>query len=276
PHMTVFENVAYPLRAARQPEASIAQKVKEMLGRVRCDHLASQHPADISGGQQQRVALARALVAGSKVVLFDEPMSNVDAGVRAQLRVELIDLQRSIGFSALYITHDQSEALALADRIAVLDSGRIAQLGAPQDIYRRPGSPYVARFVGTVNEMRGTVQRHSGDEIQIACDFGPVIARVGADSTSWSAMSRALVMHRPEQVRLSGGRPPGPNAWPVTVRAVLFLGAHLESIVDLAGVAVRVWHPEPAAAAVGASAWLSVDPEHVMVFPVDIDDDTSA
>jgi ABC-type Fe3+/spermidine/putrescine transport system ATPase subunit len=151
PHMTVFENVAYPLRCRRTAEAEVRRRVEETSAIVGIGGLGGQHPGRISGGQQQRVALARALVAGSTVVLFDEPLSNVDAQVRAQLRLELKLMQKRIGFSGLYVTHDQTEAMELGHRVAVLERGRIAALGQPRDIYENPDSEYVASFVGTAN-----------------------------------------------------------------------------------------------------------------------------
>ncbi|HEX6511766.1 MAG TPA: ABC transporter ATP-binding protein, partial [Chloroflexota bacterium] len=152
PHMSVFENVAYPLRNLKLKDAEVRERTTAVLGVVGLADYAAAYPGQLSGGQQQRVALARAVVANEGVVLFDEPLSNLDAKVRDRLRVELLALHRDIGFSALYVTHDQTEATALGDRIAVMDVGTVAQVGTPPEIYRQPNSRYVAQFIGSANE----------------------------------------------------------------------------------------------------------------------------
>jgi len=176
PHMTVFDNVAYPLRCRKREPETIKPLVLEALERVECAHLAGQHPGEISGGQQQRVALARALVSGHKVMLFDEPLSNVDAQVRERLRIELRQLQQAIGFSALYVTHDQSEAMALADRVVVLREGKIDQMGPPQEVYFNPASLRVAEFLGGLNTIRGKVVEATRQGIDVETDIGRLTA----------------------------------------------------------------------------------------------------
>ena len=160
PNMTVFENIVFPLKSRRKgmSKAEMAAAVEEIARVVGIEDLLTQYPHHISGGQQQRVALARALVNGNALVLFDEPLSNVDAKVRKDLRIELASLQGKYGFAAVYVTHDQEDAMELADRIVVLDGGRIAQVGAPQDIYENPANSYVAGFVGSSNSVEGTVR----------------------------------------------------------------------------------------------------------------------
>ncbi|MFE5703515.1 ABC transporter ATP-binding protein [Rhodococcus koreensis] len=153
PHMTVAENVAYPLKARGVKKAEIAQRVNEVLKVVGIFELASQHPGQISGGQAQRVALARALVSRDEIVLFDEPLSNVDAKVRELLRAEIGRLHQKSGFTAVYVTHDQEEALTLASRICVMRNGVVQQIGTPQEVYDRPNSRYVAKFMGSINEL---------------------------------------------------------------------------------------------------------------------------
>ncbi len=157
PHMTVFNNIAYPLRNHRVPKSEIPARVEQVADMVGITAVLKQHPSQLSGGQQQRVAVARAIVSARSLLLLDEPLSNVDAKVRDQLRIELLRMQRELGFTAVYVTHDQEEAMALGTRIAVLQEGRIAQLAPPREIYENPASPYVARFVGTVDEFDGTI-----------------------------------------------------------------------------------------------------------------------
>src|SRR5690606_21791699 len=165
PHMTVFDNVAYPLqsrRSRRPAKDELRRRVREALTLVGVPELERQYHSQMSGGQQQRVALARALVSNDEVVLFDEPLSNVDAKVREQLRLELLAMQRSLGFSAVCGTHDQAAAMELAHRIAVIDTGRVAQIGTPQEIYLRPATRYVANFIGASNEVVGRVEAVDG------------------------------------------------------------------------------------------------------------------
>lgn len=158
PHMTVYENVAYPLRAQGLKKELRGGRVDDVLKLVRCSELAVRLPGTLSGGQQQRVALARALVANPSLVLFDEPLSNLDALLRVSLRTDLRELHRLTGFTGVYVTHDQAEALSLGTRIAVMNQGRVVQLGTPEDIYRRPSSEYVADFMGMSNVVSVTAR----------------------------------------------------------------------------------------------------------------------
>ena len=155
PHMTAFQNVAYPLQNRRLKRREIAERVGRVFELVGIPELQRSYPGQMSGGQQQRVALARALAGDADLILFDEPLSNVDAKVREQLRVELLSMQRELGFAAIYVTHDQAEAMELAHTVAVMREGQVAQSGPPQEIYLEPASRYVADFVGSSNELRG-------------------------------------------------------------------------------------------------------------------------
>lgn len=234
PHMSVFDNVAYPLRQKsrhRLSKSEVKEKVGRVMRAVGIGELGEQFPSHLSGGQQQRVALARAVVAESQLVLFDEPLSNVDAKVREQLRMELLEMQERLGFSALYVTHDQSEAMGLGDRIAVLKEGRVAQLGGPQEIYSRPTSRYVANFVGNSNEVFGEVTevRATGD-VTVATDLGTMCGVAGVDRLSVG--DRVAVVWRPEKTILTTGTPTDRvNTWSGTVEAALFLGPYREHFV---------------------------------------------
>ncbi len=159
PHMRVFDNVAYPLRVRRRPEAEIRQRVEKALRLVEMDHFADRPAPALSGGQQQRVAIARALVFEPEVLLLDEPLSNLDARLRAQMGDEFRSLQKRLGITTLYVTHDQDEAMALSDRVVLMRSGKILQVGPPQDIYQRPNSEVVAAFFGAPN----SAGRHRDD-----------------------------------------------------------------------------------------------------------------
>ncbi|MFS8665940.1 MAG: ABC transporter ATP-binding protein, partial [Limnochordales bacterium] len=159
PHMTVWDNVAYGLRARRMPEAEIKARVGKYLELVGLSAMARRRPRELSGGQQQRVALARSLAVEPVVLLFDEPLSNLDAQLREQMQVEIRQLQRELGFTAFYVTHDQQEALMLSDRLAVLRDGRLEQAGTPEELYDAPASPFIAGFFGGTNLLEGTAFR---------------------------------------------------------------------------------------------------------------------
>jgi putative spermidine/putrescine transport system ATP-binding protein len=167
PHMTVAQNIGYGLKLRGQPRAEIAAKVADIQGLLGLDGLGARKPAALSGGQRQRVALGRALAIGPDILLLDEPLSNLDARIRLTVRHEIIALQRRLGITAIHVTHDREEAMVMADRIVILDAGRIAQIGTPEDVYNRPASPFVAAFMGAENVLPLFASR-SGDAIRIA------------------------------------------------------------------------------------------------------------
>jgi iron(III) transport system ATP-binding protein len=272
PHMTAFKNVAYPLQSRRGRKVSkdeVARRVRQALELVGVGDLEKQYPGQMSGGQQQRIALARALVSNDELVLFDEPLSNVDAKVREQLRFELVSMQRELGFSALFVTHDQTEAMELAHRIAVLDSGRIAQLGTPQEIYHRPATRYVAKFIGAINEVLGTVASVDGGGVVVDSPYGRFVGK--GSGRRFSAGDRVAAMWRPERGLLSRDEPQTVNRWPGQVKAPLFVGSHTEYVVSVgtSQTDVRLWSPRSDLVAAGSAAWVSVDPDDVLVLPVD-------
>ena len=181
PHMTVFENVAFPLRARRTASLKreeIRRRVEDSLRRVGLAGYGPRNATMLSGGEQQRVALARAIVAEPKLLLLDEPLSNLDAALREEMRTELLRLQRTIGITTVYVTHDQTEALTLSDRIAVVDRGRILQVGPPAEIYLRPRSEFVARFVGSTNVLYGRAQAVPSAQVPATGDGGTTVLRV--------------------------------------------------------------------------------------------------
>jgi len=239
PHMTVAQNVGYPLECRRADAAEIGPRVARALDMVGIGGLEAQYPGRISGGQQQRVALARALVANTSVILFDEPLSNVDAQVRGQLRLELKRMQRQIGFSGLYVTHDQAEAMELGHRVAVLESGRIAALDTPRRIYEEPPTHYVANFVGVSNFVPGTVRARDAAGTLIDTDIG--LFRIAAPAVLPLGTSVQLVM-RPEKLTLQAGQAgTGENSVPVLIETRLFSGAHTEFVVRAGERILRVW-----------------------------------
>jgi iron(III) transport system ATP-binding protein len=268
PHLSVFENVAYGLRILRRPADELQQRVGEALVLAGIGDLGARSPAALSGGQQQRVALARALVLRPKVLLFDEPLSNLDAKLRKRMRDEIRALQRRAGITALYVTHDQAEALAVSDRIAVMAHGRVEQLGDPAAIYRRPASRFVADFIGEANllpvEIEGAVP--SGVRARLGSVTLPVL-----DGTV-SAGPATLVV-RPEAIQIRAGTAPQPpdGALAGRVRQTAYLGAAAEYTVDTEVGAMAVSDalmPEGLLPA-GSRVWLTFATDRLSVLPAE-------
>jgi spermidine/putrescine ABC transporter ATP-binding subunit len=177
PHMTISNNITYGLKLKKIPKAEIAEKVSHVLKLVNLSGLENRYPGQLSGGQQQRVALARALVLNPNVLLLDEPLSNLDAKIRVQVRAEIRKLQKELGITTIYVTHDQEEALTLSDRIAVINLGKLLQIGSPRDLYERPENPFVADFIGINNLISGDVQEINSAEkwMRVQTKVGPLI-----------------------------------------------------------------------------------------------------
>jgi spermidine/putrescine transport system ATP-binding protein len=205
PHMSVFDNVAFGPRSKKLPEAEVKTRVAEMLDVVRLGEFAQRRPAQLSGGQQQRVALARALVNYPSALLLDEPLAALDLKLREAMQIELKRIQREVGITFVFVTHDQGEALTMSDRIAVMSEGRVEQVGAPVDIYARPETLFVAGFIGSANLLPGTVMSSDGAGTRVQLLNGTqvvVAAGNSASSTSLSQGNQVTVMLRPEQVVL--------------------------------------------------------------------------
>jgi iron(III) transport system ATP-binding protein len=241
PHMTVFDNVAFPLRVGRQrrPEAEVTRRVRNALEIVRLAGLEARSATSLSGGQQQRLALARALVREPRVLLLDEPLSNLDAKLREQMRLELRALQRQLGITTIYVTHDQVEALAMSNVVAVMHNGRIVQVGPPRAIYERPQNPFVADFIGLTNLVRGQVGTSlGGDLYRIETAHGTIVATIVGQV---DVRADVLVSIRPEDVVVHEARPAGAPAgtWSATVEQVLFLGETVDCRLVVDGLVLR-------------------------------------
>jgi ABC-type Fe3+/spermidine/putrescine transport system ATPase subunit len=224
PNLTVGGNVAYGLKARNVPATEMQARIARALKLVHLDGYEERWPHQLSGGQLQRVAIARCLVIEPEVLLLDEPLSNLDAKLRVEMRSEIRQLQQSLKITAIYVTHDQEEALAMSDRIAVMRSGRLEQVGGPQEIYRAPATPFVAEFMGTTNLLTGTITARDGDTIRIRVGPQEFAAR-GAAGHNGASITFSL---RPETVRLltNGSAPPaGWVAIEAQVARVEFLGA---------------------------------------------------
>jgi iron(III) transport system ATP-binding protein len=243
PHMTVFENVAFPLRVARNRKftsAEIKDKVRLALEMVRLGGYESRSATQLSGGQQQRLALARGLVREPAVLLLDEPLSNLDAKLREQMRFELKRLQRTLRITTVYVTHDQSEALALSDEIAVFNSGRIVQYGGPQDIYRHPKTQFVADFIGSANFLSGTVKQAAAGDGMVAVETRHGMFRCGF-AEEVAPGQAVVVTARPEDLVLSQAPPgDGLNVFKGTVSGRVFLGDVIDYMVDIGEGDIRV------------------------------------
>ena len=256
PHMTVFDNVAYGLRVRKQGTSDVKANVERALDLVQMRHLAGRAASKLSGGQQQRVALARAIAFSPTVVLFDEPLSNLDAKLRAEMRVELRELQRRLGITSVYVTHDQEEALAISDRVIVMNVGVIEQIGTPEAIYNRPRSRFVADFVGSANLIKG---KYLGDG-RFAAEGG-VTLKVTAGHAPHGKESEVAV--RTAYIDLEPR--PGENQVPGTVRQRLFHGDFVQYVIDSALGPLIVRRPPVNLLEEGASVTLSFSPEHCVL-----------
>ncbi len=242
PHMTVFDNVAFPLRVGRgrPARAETADRVRRALATVRLDGLERRPATRLSGGQQQRLALARALVREPKVLLLDEPLSNLDAKLREQMRLELRQLQRALGITTVYVTHDQAEALAMSSVVAVMHEGRIVQVGRPREIYERPANRFVTDFIGATNLVPGRVAGAlGGDLYRVETAHGPMTCAIPGGT---AAGRDVLVSVRPEDVSIHDH--PAEGAWEGTVEQVVFLGERVDCRIAVGDLVLRA-HAHP-------------------------------
>ncbi len=255
PHLSVFENVAYGLRVSRRPDEEIRRRVEEVLALVGLPGLGGRSPAALSGGQQQRVALARALIMQPRVLLFDEPLSNLDAKLRKRVRADIRILQQDLGITSVYVTHDQAEALAISDIVVVMNQGRIEQIGIPTDLYRRPASRFVADFIGEANLLPASVEDG--------------MVRVGGYRFPYRqpgvGPGAATLMARPEAIRVGAAG----DGLPGRVRSAFFMGTFADYIIetDVGEVSVADAQSVDAMHAVGASVRLQFSPSGLYLLP---------
>jgi iron(III) transport system ATP-binding protein len=264
PHMTVAKNVAYGLKVRGMKGAEVARRVEQVLKLVRLEGLAERRPAQLSGGQQQRVALARALVIEPRVLLLDEPLSNLDARLRDEMREEIRRLHQQTGLTMLYVTHDQKEALALADRLALMERGRIVQVGTPTELYERPANRFVAGFLGDSNFLPGTVRGVQNGVCTVETPLGPLAAT--APAIGPAPTGRVLCSIRPQALALAGRD--GPNRLAATVDHVAFLGEVVHWRARAAGdttLSVISLPHEAARLRPGDAVTLAVPPEEVVL-----------
>jgi iron(III) transport system ATP-binding protein len=238
PHMTVFENAAYPLRVGKKklPKAELNKQVDEMLGLVQLSNEAGRSALQLSGGQQQRLALARALIRKPRLLLLDEPLSNLDAKLRERMRLEVRDLQRRLGITTLYVTHDQAEALAMSNTIAVMENGKIVQEGTPREIYHRPSTHFVADFVGAANFLTAEVAEIGGEETMKLLTGAGVIEAASAPGLRKG--DEVMVSIRPENIRVSVDAIDGVNVLDGKIQQVVFLGEAVDCRIEVGSVSL--------------------------------------
>ncbi len=266
PHLTVRDNVAFGLEMRKRSEPAIAEQVAAVLAKVQLSGLERRYPRQLSGGQQQRAALARALVIAPDVLLLDEPLANLDAKLREEMRFYVRSLQQEVGITTVYVTHDQAEAMVIADRIAVMFSGRIHQLAAPRDIYHRPETALVAEFIGLTNFIRGDVVGRDGELLVLETALGP-LKSVGRMPDAGD--KARLLTVRPEAIRATlEPDEPRHNRLAGTVRAVAFLGNFVDYRIEVTpGTVLRVQGDPHAPFRVGERVHLAFDPASTWSVP---------
>jgi iron(III) transport system ATP-binding protein len=286
PHMSVFDNVAFPLQVRRRGRRTLAgadsdklhrrrpgrkeisERVMRVLATMELTDLADRQANKLSGGQQQRLALARALIIEPPLLLLDEPLSNLDAKLRESLRYELKRLQRDLGITSVYVTHDQTEALVLSTSIAVMRNGNVVQLGRPREIYENPNCKFVAEFIGTSNFIAGIVVAKDGDRCTVKTDDGQLVL----DSTAEMASgSEVVVSIRPEAVEVGQTSRAGevPNEWTGTVLTRAFLGEAVDHVVSVGRHEIRARGNPTVSIPPGTEVYLRLDPSKLALVPVD-------
>jgi putative spermidine/putrescine transport system ATP-binding protein/spermidine/putrescine transport system ATP-binding protein len=270
PHMSVAKNIAYGLKTRGVDKREIARRVEEALALVKLSGFAERKPRQLSGGQQQRVALARALVIKPKVLLLDEPFSALDKNLRSSMQVELKQIQRELGVTTIFVTHDQGEALSMSDRIAVMSAGHIRQIAAPGEIYRRPADRFVASFVGDANILPGKLTETRGDTAIVAIGSTSIV--VPAAPLSGLSVGDAVdVFVRPEHLAIVASTTLG--ALPGVVTTQVFQGDHVDLYIDMGDLARdRILLRAPGIAAltscpVGTAIGLTIGSEDIVAFP---------
>jgi len=240
PHLSVFENIAFPLRARRWANGAVTERVSWALELVRFGRFGDRHAHQLSGGQQQRVALARAIVFHPPLVLMDEPLGALDKNLRFEMQVEIKEIQQRLGMTVLYVTHDQEEAMSMSDRIAILNHGRIDQVGPPGEVYERPANSFIGRFLGEANLIEGTVAPQFGDGTRLVLPSGHELR--APSGSRRSVGGRGMLFIRPERVEIMPGAntagDPRQNVLAGRVRRCSFLGNILRYAVDVDGLAL--------------------------------------
>ena len=267
PHMTAFENVVYGLRVRRRPKEEIQRQGEWALNLVQMGQYAQRSASALSGGQQQRIALARAVAFSPDVILFDEPLSNLDANLRAQMRVEIKELQSALGVTSVYVTHDQEEALTMSDRIIVMSNGRIQQEATPGELYDYPVNSFVANFIGSANLLSGHVDEatRSGKAVEFVLGNGNRISAIDNRRSHHVETSLLAIRSVYPQLAPHTERTGANNQWPCKVLKATFSGEFIEYLVETDWGQIIVRRPPTDRFTPGSQAVLSIDPEHCIV-----------
>lgn len=271
PHMSVWENVAYGLKVRKLPRNEIERRVKEALRLVRLEGFEKRLPLQLSGGQQQRVALARAIAVQPDLLLLDEPLSNLDAKLRAEMRSELKALQRQLGVTTVYVTHDQKEALAMADRIAVMHDGQIVQVGIPTELYRKPRTRFVAEFLGDANVWEGRVKSVHSDLVIVETAFGQVNCQ--PPSFTLREGEKVWVMIRPEMVSIAFDRAESlsqPNTFSARIEQTVYLGETVEVVAKIGETSVKALHFRPLNGGLPNEVRIRFAPDDLTLLPYEV------
>ncbi|WP_249730260.1 MULTISPECIES: ABC transporter ATP-binding protein [unclassified Chelatococcus] len=260
PHMTVAQNVAYGLGLRGVDAKSASRRVNDVLDLVGLNSYGDRSVSKLSGGQQQRVALARAIVLEPKVLLFDEPLSNLDAKLRERMRFELRSLQKRLGITSVYVTHDQQEAMVIADRVVLMNGGVIEQIGSPMDIYNKPRSKFAAEFIGLTNVFEGKVVGRAPTTVDV--ELGTVLETM---QSGFAIGAKVEVVCRPENIRISTLPIQGPNVLQGVVSNVYFLGNIAEVFVQIGTYQVRSQISPPEIFENGQTMWVQLEPSRTIV-----------
>jgi iron(III) transport system ATP-binding protein len=264
PHMTVFEQIAYPLRVRAWRRDAISKAVNEAAGMVGLSAMLDRYPSQLSGGQQQRVAFARAVVFNPRLLLLDEPLSNLDAALRREMRLQLQELQKRLGVTTIYVTHDQEEAMALADTVVVMTEGRVVVNAAPKVIYDHPTSAFVAAFIGASNLIEGTVVSQQGLRCEVKLADGSAVAATG--ERNFATNESCLLAIKPTDLKVSAGEA-GAVRFEGIVSSATYLGSHVELVIDVRGQEWRVPAPRSLDYRKGERVVVTAALEHVIALP---------
>ncbi len=266
PHMSVYENIAFPLRIRKISGKEIDERVKSALNMVGIEELSKRLPSAISGGQQQRVAFARAIVYDPAVLLLDEPLSNLDAKLREHMRFEILELQRKLGVTTIYVTHDQEEAMVLSDEVMVMDLGKVIQRGGPEEIYFSPENQFVADFIGKINFLNGVVQSTDAGRSVISIEDEGFKSEILTTHTDFSQGRKVLASVRPENIHIHTSKPDeSVNMWMARLERKNFLGGLFDMVVSIGDKELRCRTPFVFDAKSGTDVYIHIKPEDVLL-----------
>ena len=269
PHMSVFENIAFPLRIRKVARATVNEQVGKALKMVGIEELKDRLPSEISGGQQQRVAFARAIVYEPSVLLLDEPLSNLDAKLREAMRFEILELQRKLGITTVFVTHDQEEAMVLSDEVLVMEFGKVIQRGDPEAIYFDPSNEFVADFIGKINFLNGTVIQLEESGSVVGIEEKGFRSEFHSTRTNYAKGQKVLASVRPENIQIHTSKPDQQiNTWPAKLIRKNFLGGMFDMVVGVEGKELRARTPFKVEAKNGSDVFIHVPPKDVLLIDV--------